>query len=76
VFAMTSRVSAESMGSEQVMTTWPASPPAWSSTSPTRDQWTANSTASAPATASAGVPNPALPPASRASRFSFCTLRA
>jgi hypothetical protein len=76
VWAITSPVSSLLIGSEQVTMTLPDRLPACFNTSSTRDQCTASSRASAPRAASAGVPARAPPPASRASRFSFRSLRA
>ena len=72
---MTSPVLATSLGRQQVMITLPDDSPACDSTSSTRDQCTASRSASASRAASAGVPARAFAPASRASRFSFRSLR-
>jgi len=73
---MTRPVSSAFIGIEQLTTIWPDRSPAWLSTSSTRDQCTASSSASALRAASAGVPARALPRAWRASRSSFRSLRA
>jgi hypothetical protein len=74
--ARTSSVSSAFIGSEQLTMTVPARLPACASTSSTRDQWTASSTASAPSAASPGVPARAFGPAARARRASLPFVRA
>jgi len=58
------------IGRVQLSTSLPDKAPVWASTSSTRDQWTASSTASAPRAASVGVPARAFAPAFPASRSS------
>jgi hypothetical protein len=71
----TMRLSFLVIGSEHVMTVFRASDPVCARTSSIRLQCTASSTASALATASAGVPARAPRPASLANRSSFFSLR-
>src|SRR5207248_2589971 len=76
VWAITRPVSSAFIGNEHVTMTLPDTSPACFNTSSTRDQCTASNSASASRAASPGVPCRALPFASAASFFSFCSLRA
>src|ERR1700733_6581227 len=73
---ITMPLSSSFIGMEHVITILPDRSPACFSTSLTRDQCTASSTASACLAAPAGVPASAFAPASRANRFSLAVLRA
>ena len=76
VWATTSPLSPAFIGSEQLTMVLPDTSPACFNTSSTRDQCTASNSTCASRAASPGVPARAFPCASRASFFSFCSLRA
>jgi len=75
VWATANAVSFAFIGSEHVTITLPERSPACFNTASTRDQCTASNSASACRAASRGVAARACPCASRASRFSFRSLR-